>query len=230
MRKAKGFLVFLIILIVMGIVTSVAVVMVVDIRRDKAAQEVEEKEKADEATLLANINTLDFHYENNSDGSLCIYSYTPTKIVTELAVPASIDGKMVTKIEGIFSGNDDIKRVILPNTLTNIGANSFKSCDSLEEIEVNSNSLVFEEDAIIDCENLQTIDFENGVIYFKDASIHGCKKLKNISLPNNVIIDGNTNFADCGDDLIITCGSNSAAQNYCLENNIAFKTIKEGEN
>jgi hypothetical protein len=40
---------------------------------------------------------------------------------------------------GLFQGCEGLKKIILPNTITNIGSCCFRNCSNLTSIEVNSN-------------------------------------------------------------------------------------------
>lgn len=175
---------------------------------------------------LDNINMLDFHYGTKPDGSICIYDFTPTSVIKEVAIPDTIDGMMVTEINGAFTGNSDLEIIMLPETITTIGAGSFKGCSNLKEVSIASKSLIIEEDAFTECESLSDMDFSRGTVCFRDKSIYNCSSLKDVVLPDNIIIDGSNNFKSCDSNLIVYCGTNSPGQQYCLANNIAFKTVE----
>lgn len=175
---------------------------------------------------LDNINMLDFHYGVKPDGSVCIYDYTPTKIITEIAIPDKIDGMVVTELDGTFTNNSDLEIIMLPETITTIGVDTFNGCASLKEISIASKSLIIEEGAFANCAELSSMDFSRGTVCFRDKSIYNCSSLKDVILPNNIIIDGTNNFKDCNGNLIVYCAASSTAQQYCLANNIAFKTVE----
>ena len=73
-------------------------------------------------------------YEIDGDG-ITITGYDGT--AEELVIPADIDGVKVTSIRaGAFMGSSSLKRVELPEGLTNIGYWAFRDCSSLTSINI----------------------------------------------------------------------------------------------
>ena len=98
-----------------------------------------------------------------------------------------------------YTGNET--KVVIPDSVTEIGEHAFKDCESLKEI---------------------TIPDSVTVIY--DEAFKGCESLKEIIIPDSVTEIGDMVFSSC-EDLVIKASENSFAQKYAEENGMKFKVI-----
>ncbi len=99
---------------------------------------------------------------NCSDENIVIPAYSPK-------------GEKVTQIKAYaFLGNNKIKSVRIPETVTVIGEGAFEDCINLEEVNLPS---------------------KIKMIY--SYTFDGCKKLKEITIPTGVYYIGEEAFADC---------------------------------
>ncbi len=68
------------------------------------------------------------------NGQATVVSYTPSgEISSTLSIPStSLGGYPVVRIgEGAFSGLKNIKKIVLPDSVTDIGKEAFKDCSDL---------------------------------------------------------------------------------------------------
>ena len=74
--------------------------------------------------------------------------------------------------DSCFTGDDRIKKIILPEGLVCIDAGTFDFCNTLEELEIPESVQIIGEDAFATCPNLKTINLlpENG-FYLMDNGI-----------------------------------------------------------
>ena len=108
------------------------------------------------------------------------YSITGIKDnqLEEIVIPTRINGLPVTKIaSNAFEGNTSIKKVVLADSIIEIGDSAFKNCTSLEAIEIGTDS------------ELTT---------FSAYSFYNCTALKHIYIPKTVIFIGNYAFYKSG--------------------------------
>ena len=76
----------------------------------------------------------DYTYTVLDDGTAQITRYSGT--ASELTVPAMLGGADVSSIGArAFENNDEVKRVIFPETLRTVGESAFSGCDLLETID-----------------------------------------------------------------------------------------------
>lgn len=126
----------------------------------------------------------DFEYEVNDDG------ITVTKYIgesEEIAIPATIDGKPVTKIGKNFSMLKPITSVQMPDTVHTIGDYAFDLCYSLERVQLSAGLLTIGEFAFRGCDMLGSIELPEGLTAIGPDAFGGCTGLKEIVIPKNVV-------------------------------------------
>ena len=107
------------------------------------------------------------HAEGDDDWEVyddigCLLRYNGSE--EEVVIPEYINGKRIHTIGiGAFSYNSKVKKIIMPDSITDIWQMAFSYCENLEEIELSSN-----------LENISCFAFE------------GCSSLKSIELPDTV--------------------------------------------
>ena len=85
------------------------------------------------------------------------------KTLTDIVIPYSINGKIITKIaETAFSNNTSIKSVVLPNSIKTIGGNTFSGCASLTSINIPDSVTYIGSQVFDNCTNLETVYCKQG--------------------------------------------------------------------
>lgn len=112
--------------------------------------------------------------------------------------------------EECFWYNTNLKRVVLPSTLTEIPKTAFKGCTNLEEVVIPSQCIVVGESAFEGCTKLKTIKF--GMFTDRDHNVsdtyHGaitlgrnafakCTSLTTIENPQRITTASDCAFAGC---------------------------------
>lgn len=82
-----------------------------------------------------------------------------------------------------FSGCSGLKSVKIPNSVTHIGKSAFSCCSSLTYIEVPNSLTVIEDNAFLDCINLTSIEIPDSVTTIGHLAFSGCKKLSKVIIP-----------------------------------------------
>lgn len=143
------------------------------------------KEYTDEA---ANIS---FKYKEMKDGTLCI---TGANITSDtIQIPDSIDGKKVTRIKGLNTYKE-LKKVILPDTITMIGHNCFENTE-LEEINFPKELRIIGSYAFDHCK-LKNIELPNKLRSIGEFAFEG-NSFKEVVFPNSFNELGICAFAYC---------------------------------
>ena len=76
----------------------------------------------------------DITYEKIANNSLRVFSYAGN--AAEVVIPESVENMTVTEIgDDAFNGNTTLTSIDLPDTITVIGARSFKDCSNLSEMK-----------------------------------------------------------------------------------------------
>ena len=131
----------------------------------------------------------DFLYINKNDKKyLCGYIGTETN----LAFPG-LDGIAA----GAFYFCTNIIRVAIPNSMTDIGTESFKSFSSLQHISIPNSISSIGNCAFQGCTSLIEISLPNSVTDIGSQAFQGCTSLSNITLSNSVTSIGKQAFEGC---------------------------------
>ena len=124
-----------------------------------------------------------YSYVIEDDGTVTITRYSGTD--TDIVIPQSIDGKMVTSIGwSAFSDCSGLTSISIPEGVTSIGNCAFSDCSGLTTIKVDSNNKKY--DSRNNCNAI--IDKETNTL------IAGCK---NTIIPEGVTSIGNYAFSRC---------------------------------
>ena len=116
----------------------------------------------------------------------------------EIVIPNDIDGKKVSSIgELVFSNQNKLKSITLPEGLIKICDSAFTNCTSLESITM-PNSLesigygVFES-----CVSLSSVNLNEGLNEIDANAFANCTALTQIDLPDSLASMGSQVFAGC---------------------------------
>jgi len=123
-----------------------------------------------------------FSYVENDEG----ISITRIDVIGDVAViPSKIDGKNVTAINN--SNNHDIKAVVIPQDVKNIGETAFKGAQNLEIVCFKGNNVTtIQREAFMNCTKLITANLPDSITEIKEMAFSGCTNLKQIDFPNNL--------------------------------------------
>lgn len=131
------------------------------------------------ATAFADYNYKAVNWELSKKGVLTISGYGDMPDYTKKAAPWSKDaGK--------------IKKVIIEDGITHIGAEAFEYCENLTEVVVASTVESFGDYAFYHCKNLKTINFPDILEEIGAYCFDHCAKLKTAVVP-----DGMDEVPDC---------------------------------
>lgn len=228
---------------------------------EKAERKLERELNAapDSAAALSEF----WSFKKRSDGTMIITGYKGDR--TEITVPEKIGGIPVTAIEKYaFSpeakyikdehreSRKALTRVILPDSVTEIGEFAFFKCKSLTYIKlpkslaeiskgmlelISINEIVIGGNvkrigalAFLGCQALKTVVLCEGVEEIGSGAFYHCDILETIELPrsvNKIALDENYNpFTSCY-KLTVTLHKGSYAEEYCKENGIPFRLAEK---
>ncbi len=138
-----------------------------------------------------------YEYETTENG------ITLTKYLGEekihIDIPEEIDGKKVVSLgRSLFSPigygykgrgyqyGEEIKTVIIPDTVTSIGDRAFHGCESLTEITIPEGVKEIEDSTFEDCASLTEITIPEGVKEIGAFAFANCESLTEITIPEGV--------------------------------------------
>lgn len=146
---------------------------------------------------------LDFH--PLADGTYGVSIGTADQL-TEIIIPATYNGKAVTKIlDGGFSRNYMIKKVVVPATVTEIGNSAFSACTSLEEISLPHVKTIGEF-AFNACTSLRKVELSDDLEFIRSYGFANTMLLTEIVIPKSVKYMG-SDILGSNTDTVVKCGA-----------------------
>ena len=133
------------------------------------------------------------------DGSLSVevfgndYDYTKRKRITKVVLPDSV----VEIGFRAFKGCSSLKEINIPDSVTKIGDKAFYDCRSLQKVNIPDGVNEIGEGTFQYCESLQEINIPNSVTEMGVGSFSGCKSLQEIHIPDSVVEIGDCAFENC---------------------------------
>ncbi len=103
----------------------------------------------------------------------------------------------------------NVKKVVIPDCVRNIGCCAFSSCKELEEISLPSSLNVIETSAFEKCEKLKRITIPTGTTHIDDNAFMDCTSLEEVIIPDTIEYFGKSLFAN--------------------SNNVTFKYMSDGK-
>ncbi|MBQ2957313.1 MAG: leucine-rich repeat domain-containing protein, partial [Clostridia bacterium] len=133
-------------------------------------------------------------YELLDDGTARLTDYFGFDSVIE--IPAVVDGFAVSELgSGLFSGNIQAERVVLPEGIRKIGSEAFLNCTNLASIELPSTIRAIGEKAFSNCEALTAVNLSDCRI--GERAFFRCKGLTSIVISGTAAVEKEA-FAACG--------------------------------
>lgn len=116
----------------------------------------------------------------------------------DVVVPESINGIKVRSIgSGAFKDCYKIEKIILPDTIEDIGEYSFISCVNLKEINIPKKVSAIGKFSFYGCGKLETIDIPDNINEIEEYTFIGCENLNRVSLPKNLKVINKYAFQGC---------------------------------
>ena len=126
---------------------------------------------------------------------------------TALYIPGEIDGHEVVAIgDRAFQNRTDLKTVMIPDSVENIGIGTFSNCTQLANISWSKNLEKIGENAFYNCDNLQIVEIPKSLkdVYATYDSIdipngvfNGCSNLKTVNFEEGSTIIADALFRGC---------------------------------
>lgn len=99
--------------------------------------------------------------------------------------------------KGTFYNCESLKKIVLPNSLTDTGSYTFANCSQLAEIVFPSSLSTIGIHCFSGCTGLKKIELPNSVASIGDLSFSGCNGLTKVVLSNSLTSIGMAAFEDC---------------------------------
>lgn len=142
-----------------------------------------------------------FKYELNKTGNgLIITEYSGTDI-ENLKFPEEIEGFPVVELELSLNRHEEVKVLMIPDSVKKLGNSAFFNWTGLEHIHLPASLEVIEDSVFDGCTSLQELVIPNGVKRIEEAFglsyENDSNKIRFLSIPESVTELGNRAFKNC---------------------------------
>ncbi len=104
----------------------------------------------------------------------------------------------------LYLNGEEVKDLVIPNSVTSIGNYVFDSCSSLTSVTMPNSVTSIGNCAFRDCVNMTTVDIPNSVTSIGTGAFCVCSSLTSVTIPNLVTSIGSSTFSGCGSLTAIT--------------------------
>lgn len=100
---------------------------------------------------------------------------------SSIEVPDKLDGFVVRMIRGGAFRSSNFRRIVLPDSITFIGAEAFKDCPSLEYVKLPLDLQVIQRSSFENCESLIEVVLPYGLKRIAKGAFRNCPELKSLN-------------------------------------------------
>ena len=155
----------------------------------------------EDVTLVAKWedSSIAFDYEIVNDCAI-IKGLTSAPKKSEIIIPDTIKGFPVTAIgDGAFKDafSDEVTKISLPATITSIGEEAFRNCDTVEIFFSTATITYVGESAFANCSLLRDIHLGEGLTELPMNAFMNCTSLVSIFLPSTLTFIDESVFEGC---------------------------------
>ena len=137
---------------------------------------------------------------------------------------AIVEGTVVIH-QSAFQGREDIRSVIIPDSVEVIDVFAFTSCVNLETVKISRQVTYLSNELFWGCERLREVILPDQLEGIGNRVFGLCTSLERINIPNSVSDFGYSIFMSCSSDLTICCSKGSKAEEYAKDNGMKIQYV-----
>ncbi|MBO5068366.1 MAG: leucine-rich repeat protein [Clostridia bacterium] len=164
--------------------------------------------------------TKDYSEHTPDNYGFCAICELPMSATEGLIIDASLDGTYAEvvayggsspnvnipstykslPVKNIYDGafrSTNVKKVIIPNSITSIGYEAFAYCESLTSVVIGKGVTSIGENAFYGCVSLTSIDIPDSVTSIGTVAFYACSSLASVTMGEGVTSIGNGAFGAC---------------------------------
>ena len=97
----------------------------------------------------------------------------------------------------LFLNGEEIKDLVIPNSVTSIGESAFEGCTGLTSVTISNNVTSIGGEAFLECSGLTSVTISNSVTSIGEGAFARCTGLTSITIPSSVTSIGEGAFFYC---------------------------------
>lgn len=150
--------------------------------------------------------------------------YLNNDLIEYLEIPNGVE--MIA--DCLFYGWTNLKSVKMSESVTNIGAQAFRSCSNLKNVVLNDGLTSLKASTFEDCGSLSSIIIPEGIVTIANYAFGDCKNLKNITIPKKVTVIDKYAFGYCDnlEDVFYNGSEDDWNKIYIADGNDALTNAK----
>jgi len=147
-----------------------------------------------EDVMAESINGFGYKLINNGT-EIEITKYTGSS--TDVIIPSTINGIIVTSIASSAFKDKSIRSVTIPDCVTSIGSSAFYHCTALTSISLPKNITNIPPWMFGECTALESIVIPDNVTTIGDYAFYKCGSIENVKFPSKIVSIGMDSFDTC---------------------------------
>lgn len=128
-----------------------------------------------------------------AEGTKTIYGTLAYSQVKKVVIPSTV----TTISDTAFYYCNRLEEVKIPNSVNTIGTQAFSGCTKLKSIQLGTGLRTIKDSAFYNCYSLKTITISAGVTSIGNYAFEGCTSLTSISIPDGLTTLGSGAFYNC---------------------------------
>ncbi len=156
---------------------------------------------------IASAETSSYYTYTVSNDQATITSIS-TSVSGAITIPSTLGGYPVVAIAGsACKGRAELTSVVIPNSVTSIGAYAFSNCDALQSVKMGTGMKTVSDFAFANCDYLKSVDLGE-TTYIGTAAFYNCPMLNTVDFGSSletIAYSGGWNGTDYGQGAFEGC-------------------------
>ena len=160
---------------------------------DTIVDEYGVKYSLDGLRLLEAPKDIESYKIKNGTKVICDMAFADCGLLAEIVIPESV----INIGYETFRCCDSLKVIVIPNSVVSIGRDTFSNCKLLKKVSMSNSMRSIANGLFMGCDSLIKIVIPKSIISIGESSFVYCSSLKEVKIPSSVKNIGNYAFGNC---------------------------------